>query len=59
MVDKYEFFGELLQIYGSVSQLSNIDYLNEANKRLFVMENSHYKPTKLDTQRKPPTFCKQ
>lgn len=46
LADKYEFFGELLGICSTVGRLSNIEYLNEANKRLFIMENSHYKPMK-------------
>lgn len=55
-MDKFEFFSDLTTIYHSVSRLKDVEYLNESNKRLFVMENSHFKLPKMDLQLKPIVF---
>lgn len=45
--EKSKFMSELMQIYEEVMSLPNLQYLNEDNKRIFIMENCKLKKPKI------------
>ena len=44
--EKNKFLMELMQIYEEVMSLPNLQYLNEDNTRIFIMENCKIKKPK-------------
>ena len=51
IIEKTKFYHELEKIYQEVMQLSNFDYLEEDNQRVFIVENCKWKKFKIDNHR--------